>query len=634
MVEEQVSFEQIEQYLEGRDPQKYIVAIEAPYHKNEAYLIINDPEKGKYIETHTYKPFLWMKHDVSEHMFNGNRSSIKNGLKKYNLKLNSLKIDDKNGNIPTRMDEGFKYMITCDGPFTNVINFIRDGFKHLEVEKDEKVDLYSSKIIPNTDIEVRSLFVAFTPLEQFFIQTGKRLFKGMDDYEDVHRLQYDLETEGLNPSNDPIFQIGIRDNRGFQEVLEVRSEIQDEINRLGLTPTQEQANAIVQQRRDSERIQIARFFEIIYEIKPDVITGYNTENFDWPYFERRCERLSIDIEEIAITLNSNSKFRRKPAKLKIGSESEAFLQTTMWGFNILDISHTVRKTMAINSDIKSWSLKYITKFSKVAKKNRVYVDGDKIYSTWADNRPYWFNDENGSFGLLDELLVDSEIIKDLPFERKKILLDQLGYEIVKGDYIVQRYLQDDLWETEQVDGIYNQAAYLVAKLLPTSFMRSSTMGTAGQWKLIMAGWSYENGLGIPVTEPKRNFTGGLARLLEVGYAKNVYKLDYAALYPKTQLTWDIFPDLDISGVMKGLLTYIVDTRDEFKFKAGKSKKRYKELQEVLDTRDDLTPEVIAKTKAAIVKHQKLASDYDKKQLPLKILANSFFDNIHIECSLV
>jgi DNA polymerase elongation subunit (family B) len=50
----------------------------------------------------------------------------------------------------------------------------------------------------------------------------------------------------------------------------------------------------------------------------------------------------------------------------------------------------------------------------------------------------------------------------------------------------------------------------------------------------------------------------LARLLEVGYAKNVVKLDYAALYPKIQLTHGIFP-LIFSGVMQGMLTYVVDT---------------------------------------------------------------------------
>lgn len=579
MAKEHVGFEEIEKFLEGRDPQKYIVAIEAAYHKNEVYLVINDPETGKRIETHTYKPFLWVRDGIADYMYGGSRNALKKAMTKYGVTFKSLRIADGNGVVPQRMEDGFKYMAVCKGSYSDLLNFFKDG----------GLDVFSQQHIPTTDIEQRSLFFAVTPPEQFLIATGKRLFKGMDDYNDVHRMQFDLETMGLTAATDPIFQIGIKDNKGFERILEVK----------GNTP---------QELRDSERIQIAEFFNIIYEMKPDIITAYNSEFFDWPYLERRCERLGIDITEIARTLSDEHKFRRKPSSLKVGSETLDYDQTLMWGINILDISHTVRKTMAINSNIKSWSLKYITKFSGVAKPNRVYVDGDKIHSTWADTRDYWFKDDDGSYGLLGE---DG--------------LSPVDSTIVKGDYIVQRYLLDDLWETEQVDGIYNQAAYLVAKLLPTSYMRSSTMGTAGQWKLIMAAWSYEKGLGVPALTKKRDFTGGLSRLLEVGYAKNVDKFDYAALYPKTQLTWGIFPDLDISGVMEGLLTYIVDKRDEFKFLAGEHKAKAKELQAMLDANiDKLSPERIAKAKAMIIEEKKLASDYDKKQLPLKILANSFF----------
>jgi DNA polymerase elongation subunit (family B) len=579
MAKEHVGFEEIENFLEGRDPQKYIVAIEAAYHKNEVYLVINDPERGKRIETHTYKPFLWIMDGVADHMYSGSRNALKKGMKKFGVKFKSLRIADGNGVVPKRMEDGFKYMAECSGSYSDMLNFFKEG----------GIDVFSQTLIPNTEIEQRSLFVTFPPAEQFLISTGKRLFKGMDDYNDVHRMQFDLETMGLTASTDPIFQIGIRDNRGYEEILEIKGD----------TP---------QELRDSERIQIARFFDIIFEIKPDIITAYNSEFFDWPYLERRCERLGIDITEIARTLKADSKFRRKPSRLKVGSETLEYDQTMMWGINILDISHTVRKTMAINSSIKSWSLKYITKFSGVAKTNRVYVEGDKIHTTWADKSPYAFSDVDGTF---------YKITEERPLEE--------GYVVKNGDYIVQRYLLDDLWETEQVDGIYNQAAFLVGKILPTSYTRSSTMGTAGQWKLIMAAWSYEKGLGIPALTKKRDFTGGLSRLLEVGYAKNVDKFDYAALYPKTQLTWGIFPELDISGVMEGLLTYVVDTRDEFKFKAGNAKDEAKRLQKLLDkNRGKLSPERIVKAEQMITDQKKLASDFDKKQLPLKILANSFF----------
>jgi hypothetical protein len=40
------------------------------------------------------------------------------------------------------------------------------------------------------------------------------------------------------------------------------------------------------------------------------------------------------------------------------------------------------------------------------------------------------------------------------------------------------------------------------------------MGTAGQWKLIMSAWSYQNKLAIPETQSKRDF-GGLSSFIRV-----------------------------------------------------------------------------------------------------------------------
>lgn len=558
----EINFNVIEQFIAGKDEQKYIVAIEAPNNENKAYLVINDPESGKRVELHTYKPFLWMKEVVGKTLYNGNRSKLREAMLKHGIKIEVLRIQNDEGYIPDRMSRGFKYLVTCSKTPNDLITFFkRGGFDPFNKENSR-------------------LIMRIQPAEQFLIQTGKRMFKGMDDYDDLHRFQFDLETEGLNPETDAIFQIGFRDNKGFEMVLETIGETQ-------------------QERRDSERLNIVTFANEVMRIKPDIIAGYNSENFDWDFFERRCKRLGLEFDKLLFGFDGKTNVKRNPkATLKLGNETERYTQTTLWGTNILDTSHAVRRAQAINSDIKSWGLKYITKFSKINKKNRVYVDGDKIHSTWADTRDYWFNNENGSWGLLE----GSEYINELPEP----------LQIVKGDYIVQRYLLDDLWETDKVDAIYNQASFLLAKLLPTSYMRSSTMGTAGQWTLILLAWSYENGLGVPDYEPKRDFTGGLSRLIETGFAEDVAKLDYAALYPKTTLTYDIFPDLDISGVMKGLLKYVVDTRDTYKALTGEYKYKSKQLKESNASEEE------------IEKASKLASDYDKKQLPLKILANSFY----------
>ena len=47
--------EEIKEYLEGYDDQKYIVGVESSYRENKISLIIHDPEKGKRIEKHRLK---------------------------------------------------------------------------------------------------------------------------------------------------------------------------------------------------------------------------------------------------------------------------------------------------------------------------------------------------------------------------------------------------------------------------------------------------------------------------------------------------------------------------------------------------------------------------------------------------
>ena len=562
-----VSNEVIAQYLEGRDPQEFIVGIEAEYWTNDVKLIINPPEAKKHIQRKTLKPFLYMKEGALDYLCNGNRIKFKTELRKANIKVKVLNITGQDGNIPDRLDRGFKYMFeTTLGTYNDLINFFRkNGLDIFKCEVSIKKLMGIPFVDPLPEGTDTKLFMTLAPAEQYLIQSGKRLFKGMDDYSDIHRLQFDIETTGLDPNKDRIFQIGIKDNRGFEKILEIRGETKKEC-------------------RSEEKKAIEVFFAIIDYLKPDIIAGYNSEFFDWAFFFERCKKFNLDIKKISRTLNPEKPIRRKKSTVKFGADTEHYEQTMMWGYNIIDVVHAVRRAQAINSDIKGWGLKYITKYAKANKENRVYVPGDKIFKTWDNNVDMFaFNNVNGDW---------YKITDEKPLEKE--------YEEVKGAYIVERYLLDDLWETEQVDNKFNQASFLLSKIVPTGFMRSTTMGTAALWKLLMIGWSYENNLGIPDYEPKRSFTGGLSRLLEVGYAKDVVKLDYAALYPNIELTHNIFPDLDISGVMKGMLLYIASTRDKYKFLMNEAKAKG---------------------------DSKMADLYDKKQLPLKILANSFFGSL-------
>jgi DNA polymerase elongation subunit (family B) len=158
------------------------------------------------------------------------------------------------------------------------------------------------------------------------------------------------------------------------------------------------------------------------------------------------------------------------------------------------------------------------------------------------------------------------------------------------------YLDDDLDETLQVDQEFNQGSFLLAAMIPTTYERVSTMGTATLWKMLMLAWSYKNNLAIPAKQGKTDFVGGLSRLLKVGYSKNVLKLDFSSLYPSIQLVHDVFPECDVTGAMKGMLKYFRDTRI-----------KYKELAEKYYETD-----------------RNKSESYGNKQLPIKIFINSMF----------
>jgi DNA polymerase elongation subunit (family B) len=356
----------------------------------------------------------------------------------------------------------------------------------------------------------------------------------------------------------------MKDNRGFLKLLSAQNE-------------------------DEERQMIVDFFKTIDELKPSLIGGYNSAFFDFPFILKRAEILKVNIKKICKTLHPDYTLKQKDGILKLANEMEPYVQTQMWGYNIVDIAHAVRRAQAINSDIKSWSLKYITKFIEAEKPNRVYVEGDKIGKIYFDNLEYWMNKENGAY---KKVGFDSKI--DEICKRRDDV-----YKLVTGSKIIEDYLDDDLYETMIVDEQFNQANFLLSKLVPTTYERLSTMGTATLWKMIMAAWSYKHNLALPRKLEKRKFTGGLSRLVQVGFSKNVLKLDYSSLYPSIQLVHDVFPKCDVTGAMKSMLKYFRDTRIKYKNLASE----YKSID------------------------PKLAISYDRKQLPIKIFINAFFGSL-------
>ena len=538
-MKEVISQEVIEAFLNGGDDEMYIVGVEYDYRNNKIHKIIQDPEKGKIIKPDTFTPFLWVG-DLSGLGFYGNsKATQKKAMTKHGIIIDKL---ETGGN--ERLENGLKYLVKSLKSYTNLTSFFKEG----------GIDPWGENF--------RQYFAILSPVEQYLIDKRKRLFKGVDDYSGVHRFVFDIETTGLEPENCNIILIGVKDNRGLNKTIPAFGE-------------------------DGEKKCIEEFFLTIREIKPTIIGGYNSASFDWPFILKRAEILGVDTQGLT-KIFTNDGISEKEGMLKLANEVEPYKQHVIWGFNIVDIAHAVRRAQAINSEIKSWGLKYITTYLEKEKPNRVYVEGSKISKIYLDNETYYVNPKTGKYRLVGEPGTEDLLIK---FPNK--------FEVWGGQKIVEQYLDDDLTETMIVDDSFSQSTFLLSKLVPTTYERIATMGTATLWKIIMLAWSYENGLAIPSKDEKRAITGGLSRLLNVGYSKNIVKFDYASLYPSIQLVYDVFPECDVMGVQKSMLKYFRNIRIKYKRLAGE----------------------LAKTNPVE------AEMYDRKQLPIKIFINAYFGSL-------
>jgi DNA polymerase elongation subunit (family B) len=532
-----ISNEEIKAFLEGGDPEQFIVSIEFDYVTDAIYKIKEVPGKGKQIIKDNFTPFAWVGDLRDLNFYQGSKGLQKEAMSKHKIVIDKLDTHDNE-----RLENGLTYMVKCLGGYRSLVQFFRDG----------GIDPWGDK--------AKDKFLMLPPVEQYLIQKEKRLFKGYEEYNDITRFVFDLETTSLEPKDGRIFMIGMKTNKGFHEVIECATE-------------------------ETEKLGLIRFFDAINELKPSIIGGYNSFNFDWLWIFERAKALGLDIKKIAKSLNPQRTISQKEQMLKLANEVEKYPQTSMWGYNIIDILHSVRRAQAINSNIKSAGLKYITQYLEIQDEDRVYIDHTEIGPMYAKKEDYWFNVKNGKYKK-----ADNPQFNDLDTRFPGT------YIKTTGDKIVEQYLDDDLDETLRVDDEFNQGSFLLASLVPTTYERVSTMGTATLWKMIMLAWSYKYNLAIPEKQGKTDFVGGLSRLIKVGYSTNVLKLDFSSLYPSIQLVHDVFPDCDVTGAMKGLLGYFRSSRI-----------MYKELAEKFEKTDP-----------------KKSKSYDRKQLPIKIFINSMF----------
>lgn len=578
-----ITTEDINKFFEGSDPMKRIVAIELGYDNAEAEIVYVNDEGQKRIKKEPFKPFVWAKNSACIRMFGGQRGTLRAKMREYGIKVKPLYTCREDNPYPNeKLANGYKYLFYATHKMSmgKFQNFFNEAGTPLKSKKKDDDDASSQE------------FMYLQPAEQFMIETGKRFFKGYDNYDDLKRMSFDLETEGLNPRKHHISQIGIRTNKGYEKIITI-------------------TGSTIEEKERNELNAINEFVQIIADEQPDVVFGHNTENFDWDFIIVRCQQYGIDFKQLSGQYLREGIYKQKrPTTLKLGGEVETYYATVMKYYNIVDSLHAVRRAMATDSSFESANLKYSTKYLHLNKHNRVYVPGNLIDSTWLVTDPvYAFNNENGDW---------YKVTEEKPIQN--------GYQFVTGKYIVERYLLDDIWEADKVELTLHETDFQLTKIMPTTFMRVCTMGTATQWKLILLTWSYLHNLAIPSLGKNKKYTGGLSRLLVTGYMTDICKGDYAALYPTTQITWNIEPATDFMHVTLPMLKYVLLQREEHKGLKKKSEKAAENIYNKLKEIDKDSEEYIQLSE----ERNTLLADkvnHDNQQLVLKKLANSWFGSL-------
>jgi hypothetical protein len=199
--------------------------------------------------------------------------------------------------------------------------------------------------------DLRGLVLMWHPIEQFLTLSGRTYFKGLA-YDAIHRLQFDLETTGLNEERDRIFMISMRDSTGWRDCLDTTSM--------------------------SEAQLLERFVRNVQERDPDTLENHNIFGFDLPFLVKRAGRLGV---HLGLGRDGSEPWLETDV-FDSGERPEPFLRWRIVGREVIDTQHAVRHFGVNAPDMRRHGLKEAARYFGLARADREYVPGPEIWSTF------------------------------------------------------------------------------------------------------------------------------------------------------------------------------------------------------------------------------------------------------------
>ncbi len=345
--------------------------------------------------------------------------------------------------------------------------------------------------------ELGDQLLVLPPEEQYLVATGRTYFRGLD-FDDVRRLQFDLETTGLDPDVDRVFLIALRTPEGEHELLEAAGD-------------DDAAEAQLLQRL-AERIAFH---------DPDVIENHNLHGFDLPFVMRRAERLRL---RLALGRQADVDFALRPSSrgARLGQAGAAWLERlrraryTLPGRELLDSMDAVRRHDFSARDLPGHGLKTVARHFGLATEDREYIPGARVYQTFLSDpervRRYAADDVHEAAGVARLLGGAAFTLSQMAPRRYERLADAGAATGVLDPLMVRAYLRarTALPAHEGGDGTLHQGAAL--------------------------------------------------HLFASGVATRIVKADVASLYPSLMRQYRIGPKRDRLGAFLAIVDRLVERR--------------------------------------------------------------------------
>jgi len=201
------------------------------------------------------------------------------------------------------------------------------------------------------------------PLNQFLLQSGRTLFKGMQ-FGDLTRLQLDIETYTSVPDSfstaaragDRIILVSLSDSTGWEHLID-GSDME-------------------------EGMMLRELIRIIRERDPDTIEGHNIYEFDLPYIMKRCELQGMTFGIGRDGSPPSPAIRRQ----RSGRSTLTGPITEIPGRHVVDTYQLVRAYDRVTHSMERHGLKYAARYFGFASPERTYIRPERIAWHWDHDR--------------------------------------------------------------------------------------------------------------------------------------------------------------------------------------------------------------------------------------------------------